>query len=408
MKQERTYPQLIVTKKQEKVLKAGHPWVYEDEITSPIDEIENGSLVDVCSQKNIYLGTGIYSVTSKIRVRILDVNANETFQMPFFARRVAYALQYRRDVMGEDWNACRLIHGESDGLPGVTIDRYESILVSEILSYGMEQRKQWIYQSLIDQLSGYGVKIDGIYERCEGELRTREGLDQHRGWVDLPGLANPESPVVIIHENGIAYEVDVENGQKTGFFLDQKYNRVAVRKISEGRRVLDCCTHTGSFAMNAAIGKAEHVTAVDISETALASARRNAAMNNLDQQIEFVQADVFDILEQSLKEHQRYDFIVLDPPAFTKSRKTREHAYNGYLKINTLAMRLLPRGGYLATCSCSHFMPSGLFKSMLKEAAEAAGVRLRMVEERHAAMDHPVLISVPETDYLKFFLVQIL
>ena len=307
MKQERAYPQITVTKKQEKTLKGGHPWVYEDEIMSPAEEIENGSLVDVRSQKGTYLGTGLYSAASKIRVRILDANANETFQQPFFARRVAYALQYRRDVMGQDWNACRLIHGESDGLPGVTIDRYETVLVSEIQSYGMEQRKKWIYQALIDQLQECGVQITGIYERCEGDLRIKEGLDQHQGWADMEGLGHPDSSVVIIHENGIAYEVNVENGQKTGFFLDQKYNRLAVRKIAEGKTILDCCTHTGSFAMNAAAGGAAQVTAVDISETALDSARRNAVMNHLDDRIDFVQADIFDILEQSLKDHQHYD-----------------------------------------------------------------------------------------------------
>jgi 23S rRNA (cytosine1962-C5)-methyltransferase len=213
---------------------------------------------------------------------------------------------------------------------------------------------------------------------------------------------------VTIHENGIAYEVDVENGQKTGFFLDQKYNRMAVRSIAEGRTVLDCCTHTGSFAMNAALGNAASVTAVDISDTALEMARKNASLNHLEDQIRFQQADIFELLDQSLKDHIHYDFVILDPPAFTKSRKTYEHAYNGYLKINTLAMRILPRGGYLATCSCSHFMPTSQFKNMLKEAAMAAGVRLRIVEERHAAPDHPVLVGVPETDYLKFFLLQIL
>lgn len=409
MKQNRIYPTLTVSKKQEKTLKEGHPWVYEDEITeSSAETIENGSLVDVRSQKGNYLGTGIYSAASKIRVRILDTNANETFEQPFFARRVAYALQYRKDVMKHDCNACRLIHGEADGLPGVTIDRYENILVSEILSYGMDQRRQWIYQALVDQLNKDGQKIDGIFERCEGELRIKEGLDQHTGWVELEGLHHLDSPIVTIHENGIAYEVDVENGQKTGFFLDQKYNRMAVRSIAEGRTVLDCCTHTGSFAMNAALGNAASVTAVDISDTALEMARKNASLNHLEDQIRFQQADIFELLDQSLKDHIHYDFVILDPPAFTKSRKTYEHAYNGYLKINTLAMRILPRGGYLATCSCSHFMPTSQFKNMLKEAAMAAGVRLRIVEERHAAPDHPVLVGVPETDYLKFFLLQIL
>jgi 23S rRNA (cytosine1962-C5)-methyltransferase len=408
MKQERRFPAVRITRKQEKTIKAGHPWVYMDEITEAPETIENGALTDVLGPKGQYLGTGIWSQQSKIRVRILDHNANETFEEPFFARRVKYALQYRRDVMQEDRTACRLIHGESDGLPGVTVDRYGSILVSEILSYGMDQRRLWIYQALIDQLKEEGTAVAGIYERCEGELRLKEGLDQHSGWVEMPGLGHPDSAITTITENGILYEVDVANGQKTGFFLDQKYNRLAVRKLAAGKKVLDCCTHTGSFALNAALGNAASVEAVDISESALQMARENAARNHLEDRISFQQADIFDLLEEYTQAHQRFDFIILDPPAFTKSRKTFDHAYSGYRRINSAAMRLLPRGGYLATASCSHFMPTAQFREMLQEAAEDAGVSLRIVEERHAAPDHPVLISVPETDYLKFFVLQIL
>lgn len=403
MKQERKYPRAVVTRKQAGRIHDGHPWVYEDEIIECSDQPENGCLIDVFGQKNNYLGTGFYSEKSKIRIRLLSSNANEVFDHAFFERRVQHALQYRRDVMKTDFSACRLIHGESDLLPGLTVDRYSNLLVTEIASYGMEQTKDVIYHALLEQLEAMGEKIDGIYERNEGALRAKEGLPQYKGWY---GSHHPDRCTVLIEENGLKYEVDVENGQKTGFFLDQKYNRLAVRALAEGKKVLDCCTHTGSFAMNAAVGHAASVDALDISETALEEARKNAAMNGL--QINFMQGDVFEELDRIRREHVFYDFIILDPPAFTKSRKTYRNARHGYTEINAQAMRILPRGGYLATCSCSHFMPSDKFREMLADAAKLAGVQLRIVEERHASMDHPVHISIPETDYLKYFLVQII
>lgn len=403
MKQERIYPKAVVTKKQAARIHSGHPWVYADEILETAGTITNGCLIDVFGQKENYLGTGFYSEKSKIRIRILSGNANEVFDDAFYKRRVKHALQYRRDVMKEDFSACRLIHGESDLLPGMTVDRYGNLLVAEVASYGMEQVKSIIYNALLSQLREMGETIDGIYERNEGELRIKEGLAQYKGWY---GEEHPSSAVTTITENGIRYEVDVENGQKTGFFLDQKYNRLAVRSLAAGRTVLDCCTHTGSFAMNAAMGNALSVDAVDISGTALAEARKNAAMNGL--QIRFVQGDVFEELDRIRREHRFYDFIILDPPAFTKSRKTYRNARHGYTEINAQAMRILPRGGYLATCSCSHFMPTEMFREMLGDAARLAGVQLRIVEERHASPDHPVHVSVPETDYLKYFLVQII
>lgn len=403
MKQTRNYPKAVVTKKQAARIHDGHPWVYEDEILEISGSITNGCLIDVFGQKGNYLGTGFYSEKSKIRIRILSGNANEVFDKAFYERRIRHALQYRRDVMKDDFSACRLIHGESDLLPGLTVDRYNNLLVTEVASYGMEQIKDVIYSALLCQLREGGERIDGIYERNEGELRRKEGLVQYKGWY---GDEHPFSPVASITENGIRYEVDVENGQKTGFFLDQKYNRLAVRSLSAGRTVLDCCTHTGSFAMNAAMGNALSVDAIDISETALAEARKNADMNGL--KIRFMQGDVFAELDRIRREHLFYDFIILDPPAFTKSRKTYHNARHGYTEINAQAMRILPRGGYLATCSCSHFMPAEMFREMLKDAAHLAGVQLRIVEERHASPDHPVHISVPETDYLKYFLVQII
>ncbi len=405
MKKPRPFPAVTVTRKQENRIKEGHPWVYVEEITAQPDAVENGSLVDVTGAKGNYLGTGFWSQHSQIRIRILDNNANETFSDAFFARRVRYALSYRRDVMGDQFSACRLIHGEADGLPGLTVDRYNDILVSEVLSYGTEQKKNVIYDALLTELRAMGEEIHGIYERNEGELRKKEGLPQYKGWY---GESHPDSCITVINENGILYKVDVENGQKTGFFLDQKYNRVAIRPLAKGRKVLDCCTHTGSFAMNAVAGGASHVTAVDISESALAMAKENAALNHMEDRIEFVQADLMELLPKLVSEHADYDFIILDPPAFTKSRRTFEHARTGYEKINTLAMRLLPRGGYLATASCSHFMPTQEFREMLKDAGRAAGVSVRGIEERHAAFDHPLILSIPETDYLKFFLVQVL
>lgn len=403
MKQTRTFPYAKVTKKQEFSLKKGHPWIYEDEIAEISEEVENGSFIDVFSPKGSYLGTGLYSAASKIRIRLLGTNANEKYDDSFFARRVKYAVQYRLDVMQDDFSACRLIHGEADGLPGVTVDRYNNLLVAEIASYGMDLHKDALYQALLDELKAHGEQIDGIYERNEGDLRAKEGLDQYKGWY---GQNHPESCVTEITENGILYEVDVENGQKTGFFLDQKYNRLAVKKLAKGRKVLDCCTHTGSFALNAAAGGAQSVLAVDISESALEMAAKNAERNHLN--IDLRQADVFDILPKLRSEHAKFDFIILDPPAFTKSRKTFHNARGGYRQINCEAMKLLPRGGYLASASCSHFMPKEEFRRMLADAARDAGVSIRIVEERHAAPDHPVLPDVPETEYLKFFIVQII
>ena len=402
MKQNRTFPLIRVTKKQENRIKNGHPWVYADEITDQSDHIANGSFTDVFGQKGNYLGTGFYSEMSKIRVRILGRNANEKYDDAFFVRKVKYAIGYRLDTMKEDFGCCRLIHGEADGLPGLTVDRYENILVSEVASFGMEQHKDTVYQALLDQLSDTGVRIDGIYERNESELRIREGLPQYKGWY---GSDHPESCITEIIENGIRYEVDVENGQKTGFFLDQKYNRRAVARIATGKHVLDCCTHTGSFALNAAKGGALSVTAMDISETALQMAAANAARNDLE--ITLKQGDVFEVLPQLRSEHAHFDFIILDPPAFTKSRRTFHNARNGYRSINSEAMKLLKRGGYLATCSCSHFMPKEEFMKMLLDAASDAGVEIRVAEVRGASFDHPVMPAIPETEYLKFVLLQI-
>lgn len=407
MKSERKFPAFTVSKKAETSIKAGHPWVYDTEIKSAPERCENGVLVDAFSEKGSYLGTGFLSEKSKIRIRILSSNANETFGDEFFRRRIKYALDYRKTVMGDDFSACRLIFGEADGLPGLTVDRYGDILVSQVLSLGTDRVKSVIYRELVSLLADDGITVAGIMERNDVAIRELEGMQQYKQWYKADYLPEPPSPITEICENGIFYSVDVENGQKTGFFLDQKYNRLAVAKIAKGKRVLDCFTHTGSFAMNAAMGGAARVTAVDVSESAVEMARKNAVRNGLDGKMDFLCADVFDLLPKLCEERADYDFIILDPPAFTKSRKTIGSAERGYKEINYRAMRLLPRGGYLATCSCSHFMANDLFVKMLASAAHDAGVSLKLIEARRQAPDHPTLMNVPETDYLKFYLFQV-
>ena len=408
MKAERSYPKFIITAKGTRWVEQGHPWIYEGEVLREEGACENGALADAVSEKGKYLGTGFVSRSSKIRLRLLSHNANDRFDESFWQRRIQYAWDYRKTVMGGDISCCRVIFGEADGFPGLTVDRFSDILVTQTLSVGMETVKDVVFPLLVKVLRSDGQDIRGIYERNDVAIRELEGLEQNKGWYPLPGETPPESTVTEIRENGIFYRVDVENGQKTGFFLDQKYNRLAVAKLAKGKRVLDCFTHTGSFALNAAMGGAEHVTAVDISASAIEMAKANAARNNLTDRMDFVVADVFDLLpELAAKGKAPYDFIILDPPAFTKSRKTVDSAQRGYKEINLRALKLLPRGGYFATASCSHFMPSELFVKMLRSAALDAGVELRQIEARQQAPDHPILWNVPETDYLKFYLFQV-
>ena len=402
----RDFPRVTVTEKCRKRTSGGHPWIYDNEITAA-DEMTDGALADVISEKGRYIGTGFFNSHSKIRVRIISRNANDTFDDTFFKRRLEYAYSYRKTVMTEeDMNACRLIFGEADGFPGLTVDKFNDLLSVQILSLGIEQRRDIILNALLDILRNDGVKIRGVYLRNDVNIRTLEGMSEEKGWYFRE---EDTSPVTEIAENGIRYRVDVENGQKTGFFLDQKYNRRAAASIARGKNVIDCCTHTGSFALNCAKAGAAHVTAVDVSAAAVEMARSNAVLNGLESNMDFVRSDVFDFLKARIEAHDRSaDYIILDPPAFTKSRKTVGNARNGYLELNTLAMRLLPRGGYLATASCSHFMKDELFADMLKAAAKAAGVDLRLIELRRQAPDHPILMAVDETEYLKFFLLQII
>ncbi len=408
MKAERAYPSAAVTPKAEAAILRGHPWVYDTEILAMEGAAENGGLVDVRSRKGAYLGTGFLSEKSKIRVRLISRNANDRFDAAFWERKLRWAWEYRKTVMApEDLNACRVVVGEADMFPGLTVDKFHDLLSVQVLSVGMERVKDLLLPLLVRILREDGQTIRGVFERNDAALREKEGLEQYKGWFPLPGEAPPESPVTEITENGIKYLVDVENGQKTGFFLDQKYNRRAVGRLAEGRTVLDCFTHTGSFALNAALGGAMHVTAVDVSAAAVEMARANAERNGLDGVVDCIAANVFDLLPALEKEPEKYDFIILDPPAFTKSRKTAASAMTGYKEINYRAMKLLPRGGYLATCSCSHFAEEEKFTAMLQSAARDAGVRLRQIEARQQSCDHPILWGVEETNYLKFYLFQV-
>ncbi|MEM1485064.1 class I SAM-dependent rRNA methyltransferase [Oscillospiraceae bacterium PP1C4] len=407
MKQERKYAKITVTRKAERAIEFGHPWIYDAELRNIEGAYVNGGLVDVVSDKGKYLGTGFISEKSKIRIRLISRNANDKFDKAFFERRLRHAWEYRKTVMGEDISCCRIIFGEADQFPGLTVDRFNDVLVTQTLSLGMEQLKPMLFPLLYKVLSEDGQSIRGIYERNDVAIRELEGMQQGKGWFALDGVPEFSTTQTEIVENRISYAVDFENGQKTGFFLDQKYNRQAVARLAKGKRVLDCFTHTGSFALNAAMGGAVHVCAVDVSESAVEMARENARRNGLEDRMSFLAENVFDLLPKLETSAEKYDFIILDPPAFTKSRKTVESAMRGYKEINLRAMKLLPRGGYLATCSCSHFMNDELFVKMLKAAAKDACVELRQIEMRQQSPDHPILWNVPETDYLKFYLFQI-
>lgn len=406
MKTERPYIKASITAKAEKSVKRGHPWVYGEEITALSGTPENGDIVDVFAG-NAWQGSGFYNKNSKITIRIFSRNSNDTFDYDFWKRRVQYAIGYRLTVMpGDDFKCCRLIHGEADQMPGLTVDRYEDLLAVEIASLGMERIKEDIYKALVEVLAEYGITIYGIYEKNEISLRAKEGLEQYKGWYE--GIYHPDYAVAEINENGILYHVDIENGQKTGFFLDQKYNRQAAARIAQGKNVLDCFTHTGSFGLNCAAAGAAHVTSVDISDLAIMMAQENAELNGLQDRITYECADVFEYLTELEKNNSHeFDYIILDPPAFTKSRDTIDSAIRGYKEINLKAMKLLPRGGFLATCSCSHFMAESFFEKAINSAAFDAGRSLRQVEKRTQAPDHPILWNVPETYYLKFYIFQV-
>lgn len=400
----RGYGIVTVSRRAEATILAGHPWVYDSEVFDDRRIAEDGEPVDIVSQRGAYLATGFINRRSKIRLRILTRNINERIDVAFFERRLRRAVEYRRQAMGEQFSCCRLVFGESDGIPGLTVDRFGSVLVAQILSLGTEKRKKAIMTTLVGILSELSESITGVYERNDVPVRSLEGMEQSKGWLLREEGSAPDGTLVNIVENGIKYSVDFENGQKTGFFLDQKYNRQAVASLASGLDVLDCFTHTGSFALNAAAGGARSVVAVDISADAIETARHNAALNGFDSVIDLRVANVFDMLP-SIKTGE-YDMIILDPPAFTKSRGTIDSAIRGYKEINLRAMKALSGGGYLATCSCSHFVTDSMFCDMLRAAASDAGVSLRQLEARQQSKDHPIMWNVPETSYLKFYIFQ--
>ena len=439
MKQLRPYPQVIITKKAARALAGGHPWVFEGEVirVEPSPEsgecTQNGCIVDVFEENGTYQGTGLLSEMSKIRVRIVTRNANDRLNEAFWSRKISWAWEHRKTTMGNralpgtepDTNCCRIIFSEADGFPGLIVDRYENVLVAQVGTVGMERLRNVIYPLLLEVLSTDGQVIDGIYERNDSPSRLKEGLPQYKGWwtgasPDENGLLAESSLTlpsthVLATENGLKFNLDLENSQKTGFFLDQKYNRRAVRQLAQGRRVLDCFCHVGPFGLNAAAGGADFVRCVDVSQTAIDLAHQNAVLNGLADNMDFTCANVLEYLPtlagdrgQLKAEGGPFDLIILDPPAFTKTRDKVRSAMRGYKEINAAAMKLLPRGGYLATCSCSHFMTRDLLAQAIAEAAHHTNVQLKQIEERQQAPDHPILWGVPESHYLDFFIFQVI
>lgn len=404
MKIDRQYPIVTITDKGSDFIESGNNWVYENEIISFSKEHQNGDIVDVLSRKEKYLGSGFVSDVSKIRVRIFSKNANDIYDEEFFKRRVKYAIDYRLSVL-DNIDACRIIFGEADGFPGLTVDKYNDVLVSQITTFGIDIRKDIIFKSLLEIFKEIGVEINALYERNDVNSRSLDGLELYKGYYYHSDDFNTDTKEIIIEENGLKYFVDFVDGQKTGYFLDQKYNRQLVGQIAKGKRVLDCFTHTGSFGLNCIKNGAVKVTSVDISPLAINQSKRNAALNGYEDKIEYVTANVFDFLD-SIKKRE-YDLIILDPPAFTKSRQTIMAAYNGYKRINSEAMRLLGKGGYLVTCSCSHFMSEELFVKMLLEAAKENNFSLKQISYSQQGKDHPIVLNSNQTDYLKFYILQI-
>lgn len=396
---------VILKKGEGRTLKAGGAWIYDNEIDRIDGAYENGDMVQVADFDGYPMGQGFINTRSKITVRMMTRKKDVTVDEAFIEMRVRRAWEYRKAAV--DTSSCRLIFGEADFLPGIVVDKFSDVLVVESLALGIDRWKPVILDKLKKVLAEDGIQIRGVYERSDAKVRLQEGMERFKGFLGEPFDTNVE-----IVENGVRYLVDVEDGQKTGFFLDQKYNRLAIQRFCRGKRVLDCFTHTGSFGLNAAKGGAAYVLSVDISESAIEMAQENARRNGLEDRVEYLAENVFDLLPalsepEMVRRYGQFDFIILDPPAFTKSRQTVESAARGYKEINLRAMRLLPRGGYLATCSCSHFMTESLFIKMLHQAAADAGVSLRQIEARQQSPDHPILWNVEETNYLKFYLFQV-
>lgn len=392
----------VVLKKGEgRSLKAGGPWIYSNEIASIMGTYESGDVVMVKDFDGFPMGKGFFNPYSKIAVRMLDRDPEVVIDDDFWRNRVKRAWEYRKKVM--DTASCRIIFGEADFLPGLTVDKYEDVLVVESLSAGIDRVKHTILKLLKEILAEDGVIVRGIYERSEANIRQKEGLEQVKGFI-----GDPFDTQVRISENGLHFLVDVENGQKTGYFLDQKNNRAAIRNICKGAEVLDCFTHTGSFALNAAAGGAKSVLAVDVSEEACERAKLNVGLNGFEDIVDVRCDDIFDMLPQMEEEGREYDVVILDPPAFAKSREATKAAVKGYRKINSLGMKLVRDGGFLVTCSCTRFMTYELFTQMLSQAAKIAHCRLRQVEYRTQSPDHPILWGADESYYLKFYIFQVI
>jgi 23S rRNA (cytosine1962-C5)-methyltransferase len=382
-------------------LKAGGLWIYDNEIDTISGDYSNGDIVSVEDFDGYILGQGFINTNSKLTVRIMSRKKGTTINESFLEMRVRNAWEYRKATV--DTSSCRLIFGEADFLPGIVVDKFDDVLVVESLALGIDRLKPVILEKLKMVLNEDGIKIRGIYERSDAKVRLQEGMERLKGFIG-PSFDTK----VEITENGVKYLVDVQDGQKTGFFLDQKYNRLAIQRLCKDKRVLDCFTHTGSFALNAGIAGAREVLGVDASELGIAQARENAALNSLSDRVDFQCADVFELLPQLEKSGETYDVVILDPPAFTKSRNSVKNAVKGYREINLRGMKLVRDGGYLATCSCSHFMTPELFTKTIRETAANVHKRLRQVEYRTQAADHPILWAGDETSYyLKFYIFQV-
>lgn len=381
-------------------LKAGGAWIYDNEIESVMGSFEDGGIVRVQDFDGYGLGKGFINRHSKIRVRMLTRNPAQEIDRDFLRRRVRDAWEYRKRTV--DTASCRLIFGEADFLPGFVADKFSDVLVIQSLALGMDRYKEAIVEELKEALLEDGIRIRGVYERSDAKEREKEGMERVKGFLGAPFDTNVE-----ITENGVRYLVDVKDGQKTGFFLDQKYNRLAVQRLCRDARVLDCFTHTGSFALNAGLAGAREVLGVDASELGIRQAERNAQLNGLQDRVRFQTADVFDLLPELERQGEQFDVVILDPPAFTKSRSSVKNAVKGYREINMRGMKLVRDGGFLATCSCSHFMTYELFTETLKQAARSVHRRLRQVEYRTQAPDHPILWAADESYYLKFYIFQV-
>ena len=392
---------IVTLKKGEgRMLKSGGLWIFDNEIESVLGSFENGDIVSVHDFDGYGLGKGFINQNSKIRVRMLTRNRHQEIDDDFLRMRVREAWDYRKKV--SDTGSCRVIFGEADFLPGMVVDKFSDVLVVQSLALGIDRLKDNILRLLKEVLAEDGIEIRGIYERSDAKVRRQEGMELYKGFIGEPFDTNVE-----ILENNVRYLVDVKDGQKTGFFLDQKYNRLAIQKLCRDAKVLDCFTHTGSFALNAGIGGAAHVLGVDASELGVEQARRNAALNHMEDRVKFICRDVFELLPELEEKGEKFDVIILDPPAFTKSRNSVKNAVKGYREINLRAMKLVRDGGFLATCSCSHFMTYELFTQTIHQAARNVHKRLRQVEYRTQAPDHPILWAAEESYYLKFYIFQV-